>query len=28
LKTKSGLQLCTPTRLTWIHSFSAASLHT
>ncbi len=28
LKTKSGLQLCSPTRLTRIRSFSAASLHT
>jgi hypothetical protein len=28
LKTKSGLKLCSPTRLTRISSFSAASLHT
>ncbi len=28
LKTKSGLQLCSPTRLTRIRSFSAASLDT
>jgi hypothetical protein len=28
LKTRSSLQLCSPTRLTRIRSFSAASLHT